>query len=52
MVFIRAKTPGLKEKVWTMFNDTEIKQFHKGFIELAHYLVSANAVPTLVLYEY
>jgi hypothetical protein len=52
MIFIRVN-PHNKEKVWTMFNDTDTpKQFHKGFAELAHFLVTSNAVPTLIMYEY
>lgn len=36
-----------------MYNDTEApKQFHKGFSEMAHFLVTSNAVPTLVIYEH
>jgi hypothetical protein len=36
-----------------MYNDTDApKLFYKGFSELAHYLVTSNAVPTLVIYEH
>lgn len=51
MVFIRVRPSGCKDRVWTMFNDTETKQFDK-YSELVHYLVTSNAVPTMVIYEF
>jgi hypothetical protein len=50
LVFLRIKQEGNKPRVWTLFNDTYTEKF-EDYGAVASYLVSANVVPTLVLYE-
>ena len=51
MVFIRTKNNQNHHRIWTLFNDTEIRQFESGLPQVFQYAVQARAIPTMVFYE-
>jgi len=52
LVFIRERELTHKERIWKLYNDDqEVQRFLGGFSEMAYFLVTSNAVPTMVFYE-
>lgn len=55
LVFIRSPNPNADkyryQSIWTLFNDTQIKDFKNGWTEVVDYCVDTKAVPTLLVYD-
>ena len=52
MIFMRVYNEDSKIRVWTLYNDAEEpKYFQEGFPEVAHYLVTTNCIPIMIIYE-
>ena len=50
MVFLRVPNSAIGAKVWTLFNDEEIQTFD-SYLDLSRFMIEANTVPTLMIYE-
>jgi len=51
MVFLRVKVNGSISRIWVLYNDDEQPIKFKGFPEVASYMVQANVMPTMVIFE-
>lgn len=56
LVFIRSHSqrPQPERKIfstWTLYNDTQVRDFKNGWVEVVDYCIDTKAVPTLVIYD-
>ena len=51
MVFLRVRVNGTNTRHWVLYNDDEQPINFKGFPDVASYMVQANVMPTMVIFE-